>query len=342
MPRSEDAALLRESVARFTERHVAPSLATLDHHPDTEVPGAMLDALDELGLDALDPRTAHGRVLLAVAVETMARRAAAPAVLSLARVVASALATDRAPLGAGAFPLYADLPWVDPVPLCKTVEGRLVLSGRCELVVGAPMAAWLLLPVAAETGAPASHLAVVAADAPGVRVGPPLLTLGARGCPTADVTLQDAPLAPHARWALPDDTLAPFRGPVAALCAGLAVGAWETARDYAEERMQGGRPIAQHGEVHAMLARMRSDAVLCGQVASALCEHPEQLEPFGQVRQAAARATAVGVQVLGGYGYMEDYEQERRMRDARQLCSLLGHPAHLELDAGAAAELSRT
>jgi alkylation response protein AidB-like acyl-CoA dehydrogenase len=38
----------------------------------------------------------------------------------------------------------------------------------------------------------------------------------------------------------------------------------------------------------------------------------------------ACTATTEGVQLLGGNGYMKDYGQEKRMRDARQARSLLG------------------
>ena len=42
------------------------------------------------------------------------------------------------------------------------------------------------------------------------------------------------------------------------------------------------------------------------------------------IQKAACEATTDGVQVMGGVGYMKDYGQEKRMRDARQLQSLLG------------------
>ncbi len=38
----------------------------------------------------------------------------------------------------------------------------------------------------------------------------------------------------------------------------------------------------------------------------------------------AADATTDGIQVLGGYGYMKDYGQEKRFRDAKQIQSLMG------------------
>jgi alkylation response protein AidB-like acyl-CoA dehydrogenase len=42
------------------------------------------------------------------------------------------------------------------------------------------------------------------------------------------------------------------------------------------------------------------------------------------VGQMACELTDDGIQVLGGNGYMEDYGQEKRFRDARQVQSLLG------------------
>lgn len=55
-----------------------------------------------------------------------------------------------------------------------------------------------------------------------------------------------------------------------------------------------------------------------------------------RAREAAVAGTTDGVQILGGYGYMEDYGQERRMRDARQLASLLGRPDVLKLETASA------
>jgi alkylation response protein AidB-like acyl-CoA dehydrogenase len=40
--------------------------------------------------------------------------------------------------------------------------------------------------------------------------------------------------------------------------------------------------------------------------------------------EQASRVTADGVQCLGGYGYMEEYGQEKRMRDAKQIEALFG------------------
>jgi alkylation response protein AidB-like acyl-CoA dehydrogenase len=40
--------------------------------------------------------------------------------------------------------------------------------------------------------------------------------------------------------------------------------------------------------------------------------------------ELACKLTTDGVQVLGGNGYMKDYGQEKRFRDAKQVQSLMG------------------
>ena len=43
-----------------------------------------------------------------------------------------------------------------------------------------------------------------------------------------------------------------------------------------------------------------------------------------QVQKSACDLTTDGIQVLGGVGYMKDYGQEKRFRDAKQIQALLG------------------
>ena len=42
------------------------------------------------------------------------------------------------------------------------------------------------------------------------------------------------------------------------------------------------------------------------------------------VQKLACDSTTDGIQLLGGYGYMKDYGQEKRFRDAKQVQCLLG------------------
>jgi alkylation response protein AidB-like acyl-CoA dehydrogenase len=46
--------------------------------------------------------------------------------------------------------------------------------------------------------------------------------------------------------------------------------------------------------------------------------------------QLAAEATTDSLQVFGGYGYMEDYGMEKRLRDVTVLKSMAGTPQYLK------------
>jgi alkylation response protein AidB-like acyl-CoA dehydrogenase len=50
------------------------------------------------------------------------------------------------------------------------------------------------------------------------------------------------------------------------------------------------------------------------------------------IAELACDATNDGIQILGGYGYMKDYGQEKRYRDARMVQALLGAVPFKKLD----------
>jgi alkylation response protein AidB-like acyl-CoA dehydrogenase len=63
------------------------------------------------------------------------------------------------------------------------------------------------------------------------------------------------------------------------------------------------------------------------------CQAVEQNEPGWELNSLAAAIhiqemacdlTTDGIQLLGGYGYMKDYGQEKRFRDAKHVQALLG------------------
>ncbi len=112
---------------------------------------------------------------------------------------------------------------------------------------------------------------------------------------------------------------------VAALCLGLAEGAYDEARKYASQRKQFGRYIAGFQGVSFALADMATE-IEAGRLltyhAAWLKQHgkPHKLEA-AQAKlycsELAMRTTIKAVQVHGGYGYTTDYPVERMMRDAK-------------------------
>jgi alkylation response protein AidB-like acyl-CoA dehydrogenase len=105
---------------------------------------------------------------------------------------------------------------------------------------------------------------------------------------------------------------------------GSARGSLDAARAYADERYQGGALISSHHAVRALLDSMRDGVDHSEVLLSSLLSNPdapEHLEWSCAARAFALceRAVVDGVQVLGGYGYMQEYGQEKRMRDVKTL-----------------------
>jgi hypothetical protein len=106
---------------------------------------------------------------------------------------------------------------------------------------------------------------------------------------------------------------------------------------YAAERVQGrqadGRDahLADHPDIQRMLEEMQILALgaraLCQSAASLMETSPEQASPtllpmltsLAKVcgSEAGIQAADLGIQVLGGYGYLREYQLEQHYRDAR-------------------------
>ena len=173
----------------------------------------------------------------------------------------------------------------------------------------------------------------VETDRPGFRVERVEHKMGIRGSPTAELVFDDVRVpADHLVGAEGDGfkiTMRTFdrsRPGIAAQAVGIAQGALEVAARYARERRQFGRPIAEFQMVAAMLADMDAATEAARQLLYAAC-----VEIEGGARDSARwaslaklvagdtamKVTTDAVQVLGGYGYVDEYPVERMMRDAK-------------------------
>ena len=169
---------------------------------------------------------------------------------------------------------------------------------------------------------------------PGLSVGKIEDQMGMRGTPACEIILEDCPVPRENllgkegegfRIAMQTfDRSRPFD---AALAVGISTGALEYAIDYAKERVQFGRPIAELQAIQFMLADMATQTEAARQLVYRAATLVDQGTPDSKASAMANYfATDVGVkvtndamQVLGGYGYMRDYPLEQKMRDARLL-----------------------
>jgi alkylation response protein AidB-like acyl-CoA dehydrogenase len=114
---------------------------------------------------------------------------------------------------------------------------------------------------------------------------------------------------------------------IAACATGLAQAALDEAVGYARTRRQFGRPIAEFEGLSFMLADMATAV----EASRALYLSAARRKDAGQPARTGAamaklfasdtamRVATDAVQVLGGYGYVEDFPAERYLREAKVL-----------------------
>ena len=167
----------------------------------------------------------------------------------------------------------------------------------------------------------------------GVSFGAPEKKLGIKGSPTREVYLDDVRIpadrmigAEGSGFQTAMRTLDHTRVTIAAQAVGIAQGALDYALDYAKQRRQFGKPIADFQGLQFMLADMGMKVEAARQLTYAAAGRSERDDPdltfFGAAAKCFASDTAMqvtvdAVQVLGGYGFTHDYPVERMMRDAK-------------------------
>ena len=114
---------------------------------------------------------------------------------------------------------------------------------------------------------------------------------------------------------------------ISACAVGLAQAALDVAVDYAKERRQFGQRIADFQGLSFLLADMATQVEAARALYLSAARRRDAGQPFGpQAAMAklfctdtAMRVTTDAVQVLGGYGYVEDFPAERYLREAKML-----------------------
>ncbi len=167
----------------------------------------------------------------------------------------------------------------------------------------------------------------------GVSFGAKERKLGIKGSPTREVYLDNVRIpasrmigAEGTGFATAMRTLDHTRVTIAAQAVGIAQGALDFARGYVQERTQFGKAVAEFQGVQFMIADMGMKLEAARQLTYAAAAKSERgdadLTYFGAAAKcfasdAAMEITTDAVQLLGGYGYTQDYPVERMMRDAK-------------------------
>jgi alkylation response protein AidB-like acyl-CoA dehydrogenase len=189
-----------------------------------------------------------------------------------------------------------------------------------------------------EAGANGISAFVIEDGDPGFSFGSPEHKLGIKGSPTRELYFDDCAV-PASRlvgaegegFKIALRTLDHTRITIAAQALGIAQGALDYALGYVGQRTQFGRPVADFQGVQFMLADMamkleaarqltyaaaaRSERALAGERVSDLTFFSSACKCLAS--DVAMSVTTDAVQLLGGYGYVNDYPVERMMRDAK-------------------------
>ncbi|KWI55407.1 acyl-CoA dehydrogenase [Burkholderia pseudomultivorans] len=352
---TEDQRMIRDAARAFATEVLAPNAAQWDL--DAKLPDAVVAQLGELGLlGMIVPQELGGSytdyVAYALAMEEIAAGDAACAtMMSVHNSVGCGpilgfgtpaqkdrwLAEMAAGRVIGAFCLTEPQAGSEAHNLRTRAElrdGKWVLNGAKQFVTNGQRAGVAIVfaitdPEAGKRGISAF---LVPTDTPGFIVGKPEKKMGIRASDTCPITFENC--------AIPEENLLGNRGEglkialsnleggrigIAAQALGIARAAFDKARRYAGERVQFGKPLAEHQAIQQKLADMAVQI----NAARLLVHHAAKLRTAGlpclsEASQAklfasemAERVCSDAIQIHGGYGYLADYEVERHYRDAR-------------------------
>ena len=173
---------------------------------------------------------------------------------------------------------------------------------------------------------------LVPTDTPGFSAREIKGKLGLRGQATAELVLDGVRVPDSARlgelgtgFKIAMSALDKGRMSVAAGCVGVAQGCLDTALTYATQREQFGKPIASYQLVQEMLAEIAVDTQAARLLVWQVADLIERGQPFGTAAsmaklfasEASVRAANRAIQVLGGYGYIDEYPVGKYLRDSR-------------------------
>jgi butyryl-CoA dehydrogenase len=358
---TDEQQMVRDMVREFATSELAPLAPELDaenRFAADAVP--KLGALELLGLAVPEAHGGAGvdRLTYALAVEEIARSCPSTALLllthsSLVARAISARGTEAQrrkwlpPLlrgeQLGAFALSEAEAGSDVGAMRAKAELRgkdWVISGTKTFVPGAAGAGLFLVVARTQTDEPFDArfgLFAVEAQSAGVQVDTQESFMGLRGAGIGRLSLQEVVLpgdhaigAPSASLDFCETMLDEARLGLAALAVGIAQHAFERTLQYAHDRPQFDRRIAEHQSVQWRLADMALDVSAARALVQATCGSTGSAADFRiaaalakvLASEAASRVCDHAIQVHGGYGYTVEYHVERLYRDAK-MCEIL-------------------
>ncbi|MBC2715638.1 MAG: acyl-CoA/acyl-ACP dehydrogenase [Desulfobacteraceae bacterium] len=235
-----------------------------------------------------------------------------------------------------AYPLFSNPSETNHLCIAEKNKNGYSLSGAQEFLVLGGISDHAIIPTKMKGEAEYSFFLVNLNDA-GVEKSEPIQSLGLHSCPAADVSFAKVKgklIGKQGDGETYFEAMASRLSiAAAAMACGIMKGSFKEAADYCKKRVQGGRKIIDWSEVKMTLAQMAINLKTAEMVVSSACQAMENNEPDWQqcakaaaihVHEMACNLTNDGIQVMGGVGYMKDFGQEKRFRDAKHIQAVFG------------------
>ncbi|MBU1169944.1 MAG: acyl-CoA dehydrogenase family protein [Proteobacteria bacterium] len=235
-----------------------------------------------------------------------------------------------------ALPVFNNPSEVKHLAQAKKTGDAYTLSGSLEYMVLGDLAGQAIIPASIAGSTRYSYFLVDLKDK-GISKSEPILSLGLHACPAVDLELNHVKATLIGQEGKGSDYFEKMADRLhvaaASMALGVMKGSFKEAFDYAKKREQGGHEIINWSEVKMILSNMAIKISNAEMIIEKACKAVDTLEAKWETRSRAAALhiqdmacdlTTDGIQLLGGVGYMKDFGQEKRFRDAKHIQALLG------------------
>ena len=352
---TDEQELIRRTVRDFAVSRVAPVAEELDR--EARFPYELVAELAELGLMGLPIPEEYGgaggdTVSYAIAIE------------ELTRIDSSVAITVAAHTSLGTMPIYLfgneeqKREWLPRLASgqglaafgltepdagsdagatrtkASLVDGEWVIDGSKIFITNAGTDITACVSITAVTGDGEISNIIVPNGTPGYEISAPMHKLGWHASDTRELSFSGC--------RVPEGNLLGERGrgfrqfmeildggriSVASMGVGLAQGAYDLALQYAKERQQFGKPIAQFQAIQFQLADMATEIDAGRQLVYKAAWLKDQHRDFALAAAQAKLYTGIlsnrvvnaALQIHGGYGFMEEFAISRLYRDQKIL-----------------------
>lgn len=351
----EELESLREMARRFAESEIAPYAAAWDEAEN--YPDEMIGKLGEQGFMGIMVPEAYGggggnHTMFAIVLEELARHDGG---LCLAVEAHNGLCCGHILQGGSEEQKQKYLPTLargeQLGAWCLTEPGsgsdaaalktravkdgdHYVLNGTKQFITNGERAGTYVITARTSEGEGSRGISafVVEKGTPGLSTGKREKKLGMRSSDTVQVILEDCRVPAENLLGTEGEgfkdvkaVLESGRAVIAAMSVGFARGALEDAAAYAKERQAFKQPIFDFQAIQHKLAEMAIQVEAGRLLAYQACTRKDQGLPTRYeapvaklfCAQMATQVCLDAIQVLGGYGYLSEYNVERYMRDAK-------------------------